>query len=142
MMVIFFYGVKGSVTFNHVLNVFNLLSWIITIGFGLFFVQPQNWEDFMPFGFGLVNKNLSESIRIVQKLRGKEFYRGAGREVSGGGDSLSPYFWGICRYRFFWPFSGSSFLELPPDGPEASPWILGLPLADLSHPALPRPDLT
>ncbi len=52
MMLIFFYGVKRSVTFNHVLNVFNLLSWIITVGLGLFFVRPENWEDFMPFGFG------------------------------------------------------------------------------------------
>lgn len=52
MMGLFFFGVKKSVVFNHVLNVFNLVSWIITVGIGLFFVRGENWQEFMPFGFG------------------------------------------------------------------------------------------
>lgn len=35
MTVLFFYGVRKSVTFNHVLNVFNLVSWVIVVGIGL-----------------------------------------------------------------------------------------------------------
>ena len=56
MMTLFFFGVKKSVLFNHVLNVFNLISLCVTVGFGLFFVQKENWEDFMPFGLSGVLK--------------------------------------------------------------------------------------
>ncbi len=52
MTLLFFFGVKKSVVFNHVLNVANLASWIVTVGVGLFFVRAENWKDFMPFGFG------------------------------------------------------------------------------------------
>ena len=52
MMVIFLYGVKNSVIFNHILNVFNLISLIIIVGVGLPLGNTDNWSDnFMPYGF-------------------------------------------------------------------------------------------
>ena len=29
---------------------------MVTVGLGLFFVRPENWDDFAPFGFGGVMK--------------------------------------------------------------------------------------
>lgn len=51
MIAIFVHGVKKSVMFNHVLNVFNLASWCIIVGVGLHLIKKENWDDFMPFGF-------------------------------------------------------------------------------------------
>ncbi len=60
MMVIFFFGVKGSVIFNHVLNVFNVISLAIIVICGLYKVKGENWtDDFMPFGFSGVVKGES-----------------------------------------------------------------------------------
>ena len=56
MVVLFFYGVKKSVVFNHVLNVVNLATWVVIVFFGIFFIRGENWSDFMPFGFSGVLK--------------------------------------------------------------------------------------
>ena len=50
LMFVFFTGVKKSVMFNHIMNVFTLTSWGIVIGVGLWFTRADNWSDFMPFG--------------------------------------------------------------------------------------------
>ena len=59
MMLIFFEGVKRSVLFNNILNVINLLSWIIIVGIGVWFIKKENWSHFMPFGFSGVLKGAS-----------------------------------------------------------------------------------
>lgn len=51
MMIPLFFGVRQSVTFNHIFNVFNFISWLIIVLFGLPFISKDNWSDFMPFGF-------------------------------------------------------------------------------------------
>ena len=51
MMMIFFRGVKKSVMFHHLMNVINLLSCVVIIGFGLWFCRFHNWTPFLPFGF-------------------------------------------------------------------------------------------
>ena len=51
MMLIFFRGVKKSVMFHHLMNVINLLSCVVIVGFGLWFCRWHNWTPFLPFGF-------------------------------------------------------------------------------------------
>ncbi len=36
--------------FNHFMNAINLLSCVVIISFGLWFIRFQNWSPFMPFG--------------------------------------------------------------------------------------------
>ena len=50
MVGLFFYGVRESVTVNHVLNVVNALTLAVILIVGMFYANPDNWQEFMPFG--------------------------------------------------------------------------------------------
>ena len=50
MVGLFFYGVRESVTVNHVLNVVNALTLAVILVVGMFYANPDNWQEFMPFG--------------------------------------------------------------------------------------------
>lgn len=56
MMCVFFYGVKKSVLFNHILNIINVWSWGLIIVIGLGTIDFANWSNFMPYGFSGVMK--------------------------------------------------------------------------------------
>ncbi|XP_059085096.1 probable cationic amino acid transporter [Tigriopus californicus] len=56
MMCLFFYGVKKSVLFNHVLNIVNVWSWGLIIVVGLGTIDFRNWSEFMPYGLSGVMK--------------------------------------------------------------------------------------
>ncbi|XP_067434569.1 probable cationic amino acid transporter [Thunnus thynnus] len=51
-------GVRNSVGFNNVLNVFNMVVWVFMIIAGLFFLSASNWEAgrFLPYGWSGVMK--------------------------------------------------------------------------------------
>ena len=38
------------VTVNHVLNVVNAATLAVILVVGMFYANPDNWEEFMPFG--------------------------------------------------------------------------------------------
>eukprot|EP00095_Tigriopus_kingsejongensis_P003141 maker-scaffold438_size171652-snap-gene-0.39 protein:Tk03141 transcript:maker-scaffold438_size171652-snap-gene-0.39-mRNA-1 annotation:"hypothetical protein KGM_14024" len=59
MMCLFFYGVKKSVIFNHVLNAINILTWVAIFLGGMLDMDFGNWSNFMPFGFSGVLKGAS-----------------------------------------------------------------------------------
>ena len=56
---VFFQGVKRSVVLNNILNVVNLVCWVIIVGIGSWFIKKENWDVFMPFGFSGVLKGAS-----------------------------------------------------------------------------------
>ena len=39
-----------TVTVNHVLNVVNAATLAVILVVGMFYANPDNWEEFMPFG--------------------------------------------------------------------------------------------
>jgi len=44
-------GIRESARFNNVIVVIKVAVILFFIGFGAFFVRPENWSPFMPFGF-------------------------------------------------------------------------------------------
>ena len=41
---------SSTVTVNHVLNVVNAATLAVILVVGMFYANPDNWEEFMPFG--------------------------------------------------------------------------------------------
>lgn len=55
MMIVLALGVKKSLIFNNVLNVINFGAWVFIMSAGLFYINFENWSNFVPFGWSGVS---------------------------------------------------------------------------------------
>ena len=63
-------GFSPTVTVNHVLNVVNAATLLVILVVGMFYANPANWEDFMPFGMTGVLRASCISILITNYHHG------------------------------------------------------------------------